>query len=321
MGGPNSPNRKSKKLNLSLLSTTNLHLSAQRSRVFKACETCRQRKVRCNGVQPCQSCIKHSTPCVFRKSARRQLPSPDQEIHTAHSAVQDHTPPDSDDCVVQSTLSVLPWGVRQQKDLKHVLDVLKIDDSFSGRGKVTKVFSFTSTITILNLILDLIAQLDDAHLHILDENPRHTPHADVLEYLHQVLVRHEVHRLPPFNPCPPGPLDTVPLQLQSIFLERYIATNWKILPFQSPSSLRTRLSSLSCQPTSHMQDKDKALRAIMFPLLAIGSITTGHAELGDMLSGEAQGNTITPYYMGDLLALQSDLLMISEPFDFLSSVL
>lgn len=286
--------------------------------MFKACETCRQRKVRCNGVQPCQSCVKHSTPCVFRKSARRQLPSPDQEIQTAHSDV-DLISPDSDGCVVQSTPSVLPWRVRQQNNLNYILDVLKIDDSFSGRGKVTKVFSFTSTITILNLILDLIAQLDNTHPHIPEAESRDTPHADVIEYLHQVFVRHEALRLPPFNPCPPGPLDTVPLQLQSIFLERYIATNWKMLPFQSPASLRARLSSLSCQPTSQMQDDDKALRAIMFPLLAIGSITTGYAELGDMLSGEAQRNTITPYYMGDLLALQSDLLMISEPFNFCSS--
>jgi hypothetical protein len=62
-----------------------------------------------------------------------------------------------------------------------------------------------------------------------------------------------------------------------------------------------------------MLDEDKALRSIMFPLLAIGSITTGHADLGDMFIGEAQRNKVTSFYMGDILALQSDLLMISDP--------
>lgn len=314
MGDVNHPTTRSKSgpFPVSLLSSTYVKISGQGSRVFKACETCRKRKVRCDGLQPCQACINRSTPCCFRTSARRQLPSPDQVIQTTYSIV-DSMPRGSDSCVVRSTLSVLPWKVRQQKNLEYILDSLKVDDSISGRGKVSKVFSFTSTVTILGLILDFIAQLDDAHQNALESEPKTRTHADVLDYLRRVIIRHEDLRPTSFNPCPPGPLDTIPLQLQSIFLERYIAMSWKILPFQSPSSLRARLSSLSCQPLSQMQDDGKALRTIMFPLLAIGSITTGYAKLGDMLTGEMQNNTITPYHMGDILALQSDLLMMSDP--------
>jgi hypothetical protein len=56
----------------------------------------------------------------------------------------------------------------------------------------------------------------------------------------------------------------------------------------------------------------------MFPLLAIGSITTGHANIREMFIGEAQRNKVMPFYMGDLLTLQSDMLIISDPsfFDY-----
>lgn len=203
--------------------------------------------------------------------------------------------------------------MRQPDDLLYVLGALKINDRPSGRGEVTRIFGPTSTVTVLNLTLDLIAQSNGSYSNILTVESQNRPHSDVLEYLRQEIVTHEALRPPSLNLSPPGPLDTVPLQLQSLLLERYIATSWKILPFQSPSSLRARLSGLSYQPTSQRHDEDKALRSIMFPVLAIGSITTGHAELGEMFIGEAQRNKVTPFYMGDILALQSDLLMISDP--------
>ncbi|RAH68884.1 fungal specific transcription factor domain-containing protein [Aspergillus aculeatinus CBS 121060] len=165
------------------------------------------------------------------------------------------------------------------------------------------------------MILDLIARLDGSSPNSLATASQSKPHTYVLEYLRQVIARCEVHPPPPFSPSPPGPLNTVPLQLQSLLLERYIAMAWKTLPFQSPHSLQARLPSLSAQPISQLQAEDQALRAIMLPILAIGSITTGYPELGEMLIGEAQRNTITPYYLGDILALQSDLLMIQYHID------
>ncbi|SCW04515.1 LAFE_0H15236g1_1 [Lachancea fermentati] len=38
----------------------------QRVRVRKACQTCKRRKVKCNGVQPCSNCVKHGIPCTYQ---------------------------------------------------------------------------------------------------------------------------------------------------------------------------------------------------------------------------------------------------------------
>ncbi|PYI36064.1 hypothetical protein BP00DRAFT_421835 [Aspergillus indologenus CBS 114.80] len=284
--------------------------STPRSNVFKACESCRQRKVRCDGQLPCQACVRRSVPCSFRKSARRQLSNPTQEVPTAPSA-GNRMLLVRDNCAAQCASSVLPWRLRHQNHLNYILDALQINDGPHGRGRITRTFSSTSTVTVLNVILDLIARPDSPSPNYLATESRSKPHTYVLEYLRQAIVGYGALPPPPFSPSPPGPLDTVPLQLQSLLLERYIAMSWKTLPFQSPQSLRARLSRLFALPVSQMQVEDHALRAIMLPLLAIGSITTGYAELGEMLISEAQRNTITPYYMGDILALQSDLLMIS----------
>jgi hypothetical protein len=41
-------------------------------KVSKACEPCRQRKIRCNGQQPCQLCRQQPVLCVYRAKARHR---------------------------------------------------------------------------------------------------------------------------------------------------------------------------------------------------------------------------------------------------------
>jgi hypothetical protein len=36
------------------------------------CETCRRRKVKCSGEQPCRACIKHNWECIFGHTGRRR---------------------------------------------------------------------------------------------------------------------------------------------------------------------------------------------------------------------------------------------------------
>ncbi|KAJ5731297.1 uncharacterized protein N7483_005805, partial [Penicillium malachiteum] len=64
-----SPNEQAKK-----------ETSIAKSRTSRACEICRARKVKCNGVQPCSNCWQHGLDCVFRtgapRTSRRKRPVP-----------------------------------------------------------------------------------------------------------------------------------------------------------------------------------------------------------------------------------------------------
>ena len=232
-------------------------------------------------------------------------------------AVTSHRDPDpvSIDAVsssVQSTVSLLPRIMQAKAYLHYALQVTKIDDGYFGRGRIARLFGSTSTVTLLNHALNLLSQSDSLNPSDWTAEStglRHNPQA-VLEYFRQVILRQEALCPPLLNLSCPTALHSVPLQLQSQFLERYIETSWKILPFQPPDSLRGCLQRLSSQPTSQIYDQDRALSSIMLPVLAIGSITTGRAELGEFLIGEARRNNFNPYLMGDLLVIQSGLLQI-----------
>lgn len=43
-------------------------LSKPRIRVAKACDRCKHKKTKCDGMNPCQSCVKHKLPCIYTPS-------------------------------------------------------------------------------------------------------------------------------------------------------------------------------------------------------------------------------------------------------------
>ncbi|KAE8152755.1 fungal-specific transcription factor domain-containing protein [Aspergillus avenaceus] len=45
--------------------------ATQRTRINRACEACRGRKVKCNGTQPCVNCWQHSISCTYRIQTRK----------------------------------------------------------------------------------------------------------------------------------------------------------------------------------------------------------------------------------------------------------
>ncbi|BCR91509.1 Zn(II)2Cys6 transcription factor domain-containing protein [Aspergillus chevalieri] len=45
---------------------------ASNPRSSNACETCRRRKVKCSGEQPCDACVKHGWECAFGRTGRRR---------------------------------------------------------------------------------------------------------------------------------------------------------------------------------------------------------------------------------------------------------
>lgn len=51
----------------------------KRAKIVSACSECRRKKTKCNGEQPCRSCQKSSTPCVYpaysQNDDRRNFPS------------------------------------------------------------------------------------------------------------------------------------------------------------------------------------------------------------------------------------------------------
>ncbi|KAJ5715285.1 uncharacterized protein N7483_012466 [Penicillium malachiteum] len=300
-----------KKCEIALSTTIKLHLGP-RSNVFKACDACRQRKLKCNGLNPCERCINNSAQCNYRKKARRR-DTATQKTVTNQRATFIPIQPAVDHLVIKAAqpreTEIDDQNTRRK--LQSILKTIRITDSVPSRGTVTRTFGCTSSAAVLSLLLDLIWQ-SNSFLILGSEMEYSNDHTrDVLRYILQVFAISESSRRPPLNPTLPGPLDTVSLEIQSVFLDQYISMAWKVLPFQSPNSLRAQLPHLADQAPSPMFDDGKARRSIFFPMLGIGAITAGYAELGSLFIADAQRETLTAEPVGDILAFQSDLLMIS----------
>ncbi|KAI9315896.1 hypothetical protein BX666DRAFT_265899 [Dichotomocladium elegans] len=59
----------------------------RRNKTTRACDECRKRKVKCDGVQPCARCRKSETPCVFAKIPPKRGP-PKQYVELLEQRLQ-----------------------------------------------------------------------------------------------------------------------------------------------------------------------------------------------------------------------------------------
>ncbi|SCU94986.1 LADA_0G12706g1_1 [Lachancea dasiensis] len=53
--------------------------TSNRLRVRKACITCKKRKVKCDGQNPCQNCVKHAINCIYKSDHSKPLLKPATE--------------------------------------------------------------------------------------------------------------------------------------------------------------------------------------------------------------------------------------------------
>lgn len=54
------------------MSQQNLH---SRRRVSKACDSCRSKKIKCNGEQTCSNCLKYGCPCTYTHTIKKRKPA------------------------------------------------------------------------------------------------------------------------------------------------------------------------------------------------------------------------------------------------------
>ncbi|KAJ5715601.1 uncharacterized protein N7483_012782 [Penicillium malachiteum] len=62
-------------------------------RIPKACQECRKRKIRCNGLNPCKTCERRETPCIYRDFIRHRRKKHEYE-ETRREGLTRRTSPD-----------------------------------------------------------------------------------------------------------------------------------------------------------------------------------------------------------------------------------
>ncbi|RJE22798.1 hypothetical protein PHISCL_04856 [Aspergillus sclerotialis] len=60
----------------------------ERQRVWRACQACRRKKVKCDGEHPCQSCSRNQVDCVYAESSSNTRPADAQYITRLENRIQ-----------------------------------------------------------------------------------------------------------------------------------------------------------------------------------------------------------------------------------------
>ncbi|KAM0246236.1 hypothetical protein ACHAP5_004858 [Fusarium lateritium] len=105
-------------------------MTANRKRVLQACNTCRKRKQKCDGVKPCKVCRKRNVDCRYRNRKASKSPSysntPGSPSEDSPSTKSSETPEDSDpmdtvDIIVHPTQGEMKRSTTPDFDYKFSL--------------------------------------------------------------------------------------------------------------------------------------------------------------------------------------------------------
>ncbi|RDW68726.1 Zn(II)2Cys6 transcription factor [Aspergillus mulundensis] len=257
-------------------------LSQPRRHIVKACEGCRQQKIKCNGQSPCERCARLSLPCTVRTVARQRR----QKIQQRRLREDD--------------FDIIRTAMRP----------VRITDRVTGRSAV---YGPTSTVALLHL-LAAKANRDDFSISIeVSSSCLLATESDFLSMTPLKLnaLAYQPYTISPtlgLSLAPPLCLTTIPNQLLQFFLNRYVGTAWSILPMQSPAQLGALFAS-ACAAFSH-NTPPPTLYPILLYQLAMGSLATAQEELSDMLVQESDMFLSAGSNLADTLDLQMNILMI-----------
>ncbi|KAL4954131.1 hypothetical protein BDW69DRAFT_144461 [Aspergillus filifer] len=264
-----------------------------RRHIGKACEGCRQQKIKCNGELPCERCARLSLTCTVRSVARQR------RRQTSHKA------PEHDADVVQKALRPV-----------------RITNEATGR---TAIYGPTSTVALLQLIADL-AKNERAISIRTPQIPLPTLQVAAgsgTDLLISAGPAPGVHSRFTFEPytlnTPPNPslelslspplcLNTIPNQILETFMKLYVGTAWSICPIQTPAHLGALFAS--CCTAFSQNVPPPVLYPIILYQLAMGSMFTNQGQLADMLTQESDMFIAAGAQLPQALELQLNILMM-----------
>jgi hypothetical protein len=259
------------------------------SRLRRACEECRRRKLKCDGREPCRSCAKRSSPCVFGQVRRRKAISPHhQEPVTS------------------------PTNFNAGKFLQPFL----VTHRESSPGDETICNAFFGPASDISLLLKLYHLLPSSWAggsrSGQDEKISANNCLDVFGYRCLIFPNSQHYLNPRTFQDTPLNLSLLPFTLAKRFLRNYTSTLLYMLPFQPATCLERWLNEIYCLDAS--KTCSSAQHAVLFAALSIGTTFTEQSHWGERLFQQAKLlATEMSGSLSNIYTIQATVLMIRSP--------
>lgn len=266
-------------------------------RVSKACEVCRQRKLRCNGEDPCERCQLRNLTCVYREKARnrarkhrappastaaslassedaRQSPSThpqssaDSPSLHVHSVAATHRA--SPSCVLQ-----LYYGPSSNFSMLHSI-YQQIEGTRPAPGSGEDAEEVGPSLDLFsNRRLFFGDLVDNKRRGAIGDNSA-------------LLLDHERSKR---------------------YMDRYLTTYWHVIPVQSKEELHRRLDKLWEPPNILAFDSPENI--ILALALAMGACTMGEEHMAEIIFQKAKLGAAKLDELVNVQAVQVSVMMIS----------
>ncbi|ODM15607.1 hypothetical protein SI65_08841 [Aspergillus cristatus] len=259
-------------------------------RTAKACQECRKRKIKCNGVEPCKTCQLRNTPCIYRdivrqrKRKQRDRPSNNEETPQSIEAPR----PQSSARQQSPELPHKPSG-------KYTFyNSVSATHMASPSCKVRLYYGPTAHFALMqqvyrDLMSNQAAQAEEPQGEVEEAGAG----LDLFSFRRIFFgTPSEAPDLGKSANMSGLPTTTfLSYGLADTFLQRFLSTLFALIPVRSQGFFQQQLNQLY-QPSLGMEP-DTAYHALVLLALAMGSLGTEHYAWGDVLFERAKASSAT----------------------------
>ncbi|KAF2493139.1 hypothetical protein BU16DRAFT_489544 [Lophium mytilinum] len=258
-------------------------------RLPRACESCRLRKIKCNGANPCRGCLNHNEACQYRVKPRNRRTKDELASPIRHTTTSQPNLPNA-------SSQIDPLQSRE------AIQSVSATDHVSPMGTIQLYYGPSSNFSFLQHIYRSLVCPSSRKNHISPEVQEGGPGLDFFQQ------RQSYFALAPEYPPYDMNISFLTLDCAKRLVQSYATTLGHLVPIWSEAELLCRLTALYCQ----LQRNDGSFspdKTILLCILAIGAATAEMLDWAEILYIRAKSECIMFEDVMNLQAVQIPLLM------------
>lgn len=279
-------------------------------RTAKACQECRKRKIKCNGLEPCKTCQLRNTPCIYRDIVRQR-----KRKQRGRPSDNEETPQLIEVPRPESSARQQSPGLPHKPSGKYTFyNSVSATHMASPSCKVQLYYGPTAHFALMqqvyrDLMSNQAAQAEEPQGEVEEAG------AGLDLFSFRRIFFGTPSEAPDLGKSAnmSGLPTTMFLSygLANTFLQRFLSTLFALIPVRSQDFFQQQLDQLY-QPSLGVEP-DTAYHALVLLAVAMGSLGTEHYAWGDVLFERAKASSATLDEVVNLQTVQISLFIISLP--------
>lgn len=284
-------------------------------RIPKACQECRKRKIKCNGSNPCESCMLRNIPCLYRDFVRHRKKKHQDKHEIGPGSDPDAEPELNTRARFPDVNQPASLSGRRNSSMNYTFNQsVSATNMASTPRQVQLYYGSTSHFALLHVIYrDLMSSQTEQSNQSRAEVEEVGAGLDMFSF-RRIFFGTPLETPETLRGGGGGygnglPVMLMPYDVAKNFLGRFLSTFYYMVPFRPHDTFRRHLDQLySPSPEANI---DIWSQSMLLMALAMGSLATEHYAWGDILFERVKASIASLDDVVNLPSVQLSLFMIS----------